>query len=135
MWKVPWPPVMPWTMTALLSMRIAMRQATLGGAGDLLGGVGEVVGGMILRAGGGEGWLARLDVGAFEADDERHLDRISLAAATMPFGDDVAAHDAAEDVDQDALHVGVGEDDVEGCGDLSLEAPPPTSRKLAGSPP
>ena len=28
-------------------------------------------------------------------------------------GDDVAAHDAAEDVDQDALHVRVGEDDLE----------------------
>ncbi len=29
------------------------------------------------------------------------------------FGDDVATHDAAEDVDQDALHRRVGEDDLE----------------------
>ena len=33
------------------------------------------------------------------------------------FGDHVAAHDAAEDVDQDAAHVGVREDDLEGLGD------------------
>ena len=31
-------------------------------------------------------------------------------------GDHVAAHDAAEDVDQDALHAGVGEQDPEGRG-------------------
>ena len=33
-------------------------------------------------------------------------------------GDGVAAHDAAEDVDQDALHLGVGEHQLEGLGDL-----------------
>ena len=50
-------------------------------------------------------------------------------------GEHVAAHDAAEDVDEDGLHVRVGQDDLEGLGDLLLVAPPPTSRKLAGSPP
>ena len=34
------------------------------------------------------------------------------------FGDDVALHDAAEDVDQDALHVRVGGDDLERRGHL-----------------
>ncbi len=38
----------------------------------------------------------------------------SFAAATTPLGDHVALHDAAEDVDQDRLHVRVGEDDLEG---------------------
>ena len=36
------------------------------------------------------------------------------------FGDDVAAHDAAEDIDQDALHVRIAEDDLEGRRDLLL---------------
>ena len=35
-------------------------------------------------------------------------------------GDDVALHDAAEDVDQDALHVGIGGDDLERRRDLLL---------------
>src|SRR3546814_1208948 len=35
-------------------------------------------------------------------------------------GDDVAAHDAAEDVHQDAFDVGVREDDLEGRGDALL---------------
>ncbi|GAB1395635.1 hypothetical protein MASR1M65_04120 [Saprospiraceae bacterium] len=35
-------------------------------------------------------------------------------------GDDVAAHDAAEDVDEDALHVRVRGDDLEGFGHLLL---------------
>ncbi len=32
-------------------------------------------------------------------------------------GDDIAAHDASEDVDEDAVDGGVGEDDAEGLGD------------------
>ena len=37
----------------------------------------------------------------------------SLTAVDDALGDDVAAHDAAEDIDQDRLDVGVGEDDLE----------------------
>ena len=35
-----------------------------------------------------------------------------------PLGDDVAAHDAAEDIDEDPLDIRVLEDDLEGFGDL-----------------
>jgi len=35
-------------------------------------------------------------------------------------GDDVAAHDAAEDVDQNALDIGIGEDELEGGGHALL---------------
>jgi hypothetical protein len=35
-------------------------------------------------------------------------------------GDHVAAHDAAEDVDQDAFDVGIGQDDLERRGDPLL---------------
>ena len=34
----------------------------------------------------------------------------------MPVGDQVAAHDAAEDVDQDRAHLRVREDQLEGRG-------------------
>ncbi len=42
----------------------------------------------------------------------------SFTAAMTPSAMTSQLHDAAEDVDQDALHVGVGGDDLEGRGDL-----------------
>jgi len=51
------------------------------------------------------------------------------------FGEDVAAEDAAEDVDEHRLHVAVGEQDAEGVLDLVGARAPATSRKLAGAPP
>jgi hypothetical protein len=49
------------------------------------------------------------------------------------FRDDVAAHDAAEDVHEDPLHPLSFSIMLEGLGDLLLAfAPPPTSRKFAG---
>ena len=44
----------------------------------------------------------------------------SFTAATHALGDHVAAHDAAENVDQDALHLRVGGDDLEGRRHLLL---------------
>src|SRR5690606_915071 len=41
-----------------------------------------------------------------------------LAGGDHTFGDGVALHDAAEDVDQDALHFRVLQHDLEGFGDL-----------------
>jgi len=48
-------------------------------------------------------------------------------------GDHVAAHDAAEDIDQDALDL-AGSDRIslKAVVTRSFEAPPPTSRKFAG---
>ncbi len=48
------------------------------------------------------------------------LSEISFAAGDDAFGDDVALHDAAEDVDEDALHIGVAHDDLEGLRHLLL---------------
>ena len=48
---------------------------------------------------------ALLDVRAFEAHDHRHLDVHLLHGGDDAFGDHVAAHDAAEDVHEDRLHV------------------------------
>ena len=63
---------------------------------------------------------AQFDVGAFEPHHQRHLQAHLLDRGDHAFGDDVAAHDAAEDVDEDALHVRVGGDDLEGFGHLLL---------------
>ena len=69
--------------------------------------------GMTLRPDFAQDLLAEIDVGAFEAHHQRHLEADLLHRGDHALGDDVAAHDAAEDVDQNALHVGVGGDDLE----------------------
>ena len=75
-------------------------------------------------------WMARplsfedlaseLDVRALEPDDERHLQPELLRRRDDAVGDDVALHDAAEDVDEDRLHLRALEDHLEGLGDLLL---------------
>jgi len=67
---------------------------------------------------------AGVDVGAFESDDEWDLEAGGAVFVFVGFGgvddalcDDGAVHDAAEDVDEDALDSVVGEDDFEGFGD------------------
>ncbi len=62
--------------------------------------------------------LAGFDVGAFEAHHEWHGDVDILRCCNDAAGDDVALHNAAEDVNQNAFHVGIGQDDFEGGGDL-----------------
>jgi succinyl-CoA synthetase beta subunit len=57
---------------------------------------------------------------AFQAHHQRDLQRDFLGGGDDAFGDDVALHDAAEDVDQDALHVRVADDDLEGLGHFFL---------------
>jgi hypothetical protein len=54
------------------------------GLDDLLGGVVEVVGRNDVEAGFVDDLLAELDVGAFEAHDQRNLRPTSLTAATTP---------------------------------------------------
>ncbi len=65
-------------------------------------------------------FLPEFDIGAFEPHDKRHLEAHFLHGRDHALGDDVAFHDAAEDVDQDALHGRIGGDDLEGRGDLFL---------------
>ena len=62
----------------------------------------------------------QLDVGSFQPYHQRHLETDHLRRLDHAGGDDVAAHDAAENVDQDGLHVRVAEDDLEGRGDAFL---------------
>ena len=65
-----------------------------------------------------EDLLAEFDVRALKPDDERDLEADLLDRGDHALGDDVAAHDAAEDVDEDAFDLGVGGDDLERLGDL-----------------
>ena len=60
----------------------------------------------------------QLGVGAHDAHDERHAAGLLGARLDEATRDLVAAGDAAEDVDEDGLHGGVGEDEAHGLGDL-----------------
>jgi hypothetical protein len=64
--------------------------------------------------------LAQVHVGALQAHHQRYVERNLARGRDHAFGDHVATHDAAENVDQDALHVGVREDDLERRGNPLL---------------
>src|SRR6201747_1616837 len=87
---------------------------------DLLRRVGKVAGGEDGQAAVGEDLLAELDIGAFQAHHQRHGERDFLRGGDDALRDDVAFHDAAEGVDQDALHIGIADDDLERLGHLLL---------------
>src|SRR6476469_9774930 len=114
---LPSEPVMPWTMTLLFSLRkidICLVSCRFGG-GPARGAVHRVDHGHQRVVGLGEDPPALLDVVAVEADDERLG---GLVAEVLQGGDDAVGHrvargEATEDVDEHALHVGVGQDDVQ----------------------
>src|SRR5690606_23021381 len=66
----------------------------------------------------GQQLLAQLFVGALHADDQRYAEIDGLARGNYAFGDNVATHDAAEDVDQYGFDTLVLEHDLEGFGDF-----------------
>src|SRR5471032_2997234 len=70
------------------------------------------------QAGVGQHFLADFFVGALHADDQRYLQRNGFGCSDNAFGDHVAAHDAAEDVDQDGFQAWVFQHDLEGFGDF-----------------
>jgi hypothetical protein len=80
----------------------------------------EVVGRDHVETGLVEDGLALFDIGALEAHHQRHFEAHFLDCRDHAFGDDIAAHDAAEDIDQDAFDRRIGGDDLEGRGDLLL---------------
>ena len=95
----------------------------------------SVSAGVMFEPGLREDRAALRRVRALEPHDERHLDAELARRRDHALRDQVAAHDAAEDVDEDRLHVRVAQDQLERLLDLLLVAPPPTSRKFAGLPP
>src|SRR3954453_7802947 len=119
-------PVMPWTMTLLFSLRkidISSGPVRWAGSGGELGGaargaVHRVDHGDERVVGLGEDPPALLDVVAVEPDDQRlgRLVAAQLQRGGDALGDGVAGGDPAEDVDEDALHGRVGQDDVQPVG-------------------
>src|ERR1700722_13019730 len=93
-------------------------------AHDLVRRVVEVVRRNHVEARVPEDFLAEVDVGALEAHDQWNLQAHFLHRGDYALGDNVAAHDAAENVDQNAFHVWIGGDDLEGCGDFVLGSAP-----------
>src|SRR5262249_44153097 len=91
----------------------AMALAPFDGLHDLLGRVVEIVGRHDVQPGLADDLLALLDIGAFEPHHQRHAEADLAHRSGDAFGNHVALHDAAEDVDQDAFHVGIGGDDLE----------------------
>src|SRR5579863_8991812 len=103
----------------------ARRSAAIGlpsldGLDDLLRGVVEIVRRENVEAAFTDDLFAGLDIGTLEANHQRHLEADFLHRGHHAFSDDVAFHDAAEDVDQDTLHTEIGGDDLEGGRDLFL---------------
>ena len=80
---------------------------------DLLRGVIEIVRRGHVEIGLGDDLLAQIHIGAFEPHHQRHAQADVAHRGDHAFRDDVALHDAAEDVDQDALHLRIGGDDLE----------------------
>src|SRR5688500_570734 len=110
-WKVPWLPVKPWQMTLvdeLTRMDIRLAPDCLD---DLFGRIRKIVRRDDVQPGVADDLLAEIDVRALQPDHERDLQPNLLHRGENALGDDVAAHDAAEDVDEDALHVRVRRDD------------------------
>eukprot|EP00657_Telonema_sp_P-1_P003389 TRINITY_DN18194_c0_g1_i1.p1 TRINITY_DN18194_c0_g1~~TRINITY_DN18194_c0_g1_i1.p1 ORF type:complete len:102 (+),score=59.56 TRINITY_DN18194_c0_g1_i1:138-443(+) len=60
----------------------------------------------------GKNLLAEIDVRAFQPHDQRHVQADFLRRRDNAFGDHVTTHDAAEDVDQDAFDIRIGQDDL-----------------------
>jgi hypothetical protein len=100
-------PVMPWTMQTGVLVDEDAHDFTCPECTILVGGVVQAGGRDDVQAALVEHLLAELDVGALEADDQGDLEADLLDRRDDAGGDRVALHDAAEDVDQDALHVGV----------------------------
>src|SRR5580704_14112896 len=86
----------------------------LDGRDHFLGSVAQVFRGEDRQAGLLQYLFAEIDVRAFEADDQRHVQIDLAGGGDDALGDDIAAHDTAKDVDQHAFDVRVAEDQFEG---------------------
>ena len=77
--------------------------------------------------------MPRSDLMGHEAHHQRQRQARLLSCRIDPLGDRVALHDAAEDVDQEALHVLVGQQDLERIGDLLLVSATPHIEEVRGA--
>src|ERR1700761_4595291 len=97
--------------------------SSLDGLDDLLRGIVEIVGRQHVEAAFPDYLLSGFDIGALKPNHQRHFQADFLHRGDHPLGDDVTLHDAAEDVDENALHVGIRRDDLESGRSLFLACP------------
>ena len=90
------------------------------GGDDFLSGVGDVGCGCEFETGFGKELAAGFDVGAFQAHHERHWEVDGFHGIDDALSDDVALHDAAENIHQNGFHSLVRDKDLECLGDLLL---------------
>src|SRR5690606_4945399 len=90
------------------------------GLDDLLGGIVEVIGRNHVQAALIDDLLAQFHIGTLETDNQRNLEANFLDGCDNAFCDDVALHDAAEDVDENAFDARISSDDLEHSRDLLL---------------
>src|SRR5262245_60315109 len=114
-WKSPMRP-MPWTRTCVcVPQRIAMLSARRPCRGDhSLGRLAQRLGGQEVEPGCGQDRPPRLRVRPLQTHHQRHLEGELLGGGHHALRDQVAAHDAAEDVDEDRAHARVAQDQLEG---------------------
>src|SRR5690606_7656118 len=85
-----------------------------GGFHNLFSSVGQAGGGDDVQAAFGQLLRAELRVVAFQTNHDRYLHAHCFNRTDHTFGNQIAAYDTAEDIDQHRLHVLVGENDLEG---------------------
>ena len=74
-------------------------------------------------------------VRALQAHDERHRERHLARCGHHALCDDVATHDAAEDVDENAFHVRIGQDDLERRRHFLFRGAAADVQEIGGLPP
>src|SRR5439155_6246749 len=117
-----WPvaPVMPWVRTrvrrstsTLIGILRSRSWTPPRGRDCLPRAVEHVAGGDDVEPGAGEDRLALVDVRALHADDQRDREADLARGLDDAVGQNVAAEDAAEDVDEDRPHGRVRQEDPE----------------------
>ena len=92
----------------------------LRGIDNFLSRIGEVIGGDNGETGFLNEFFALIDIRALQPDHERHRQLHGFHGIDDAGGDDVAFHDAAENIHQDGFHIAVGHEDLKGFRDLFL---------------
>mmetsp|Transcript_5315 Transcript_5315/g.12407 ORF Transcript_5315/g.12407 Transcript_5315/m.12407 type:complete len:306 (-) Transcript_5315:569-1486(-) len=105
-------------MPHVVSSRLTCLLLLLNRLYGLLGGVVEIVGANECQTGILQDLLAQLHVGSLQPDHHGNVQAEALGGLHDALRNDVAAHDAPKDIDQDGLDGRVLRDDLEGRLDL-----------------
>src|SRR5436305_9095713 len=98
----------------LLSTRMLISMRTFRRRHNLLRRIGHIVRGNDRQTGISENFSSEVLVGALHPHDERDFEPHRLRRGDYAFRDDVAPHDAAEDVDETRLEMWIAQHDLEG---------------------